>query len=151
MESPISHPSLAPQAYQNLLKQFSYIRACGLEVGLLNLVEIRASQINGCAFCLDMHTTEALEGGESPRRLATLAAWRDAPWFSPRERAALAWTEALTDLPAHGVTEALTAEVRIHYSDKELVDLTHAIGLINTWNRLGVAFHPAPPPPEARP
>ncbi len=146
MRPAFPYKDLAPEAYQNLLAQWRYTRACGLEVALLNLVEIRASQLNGCAFCLDMHATEALEGGASPRRLHTLAAWRDAPWFTPRERAALAWTEALTDLPAHAVTDALVEEVRACFTDKELVDLTHAIALINSWNRLGVAFLPAPPP-----
>ena len=146
-----SHRDIAPEAYQNLLAQWRYTRACGLEHGLLNLVEIRASQLNHCAYCLDMHVTEALEGGESPRRLATLAAWRETTWFTPREQAALAWTEALTDLTAHRVTDALVAELRAPFTEKEWVDLTHAIALINCWNRLGVAFLPEPPALEAKP
>lgn len=143
-----SHRDLAPEPFQNLLAQWRYTRKCGLETGLLNLIEIRASQINGCTYCMDMHATEALEGGESQRRLNTLAGWQEAPWFTPRERAALALTEALTHLPAHGVTDALIAEVRKHFTEKELVDLTHAIALINSWNRLGVAFLPEMPPME---
>jgi len=141
-----SHRDLAPAPYENLLAQWRYTRNCGLEHGLLSLVEVRASQINGCTYCMDMHATEALEGGESPRRLNSLPGWHEAPWFTARERAALAWTEALTRLPDHGVTDALLAEVRAHFTEKELVDLTHAIALINSWNRIGVAFQPDPPP-----
>ncbi len=148
MRTSLPYKELAPEPFQNLLTQWRYTRACGLELGLLNLVEIRASQINGCAFCADMHATEALENGESPRRLQTVATWRDAPWFTTRERAALAWTEALTLVAAHGITPELDAELRAQFTDKERVDLTHAIALINTWNRLNAAFLPALPPLE---
>ncbi|MDR3671216.1 MAG: carboxymuconolactone decarboxylase family protein [Holophaga sp.] len=141
----------APEAYQNLVRQKRYLKECGLAPGLLALVEVRASQINGCAFCVDQHSREALEAQEAPRRLQALPVWREVPWFSPRERAALAWTEALTQLPAQRVTEALQAEVSALFPGKELVDLTHAIALINAWNRLGVAFLPPLPALEARP
>jgi AhpD family alkylhydroperoxidase len=145
MRPSLPYKELAPEPYQTLLAQWRYTRKCGLEASLLHLVEIRASQINGCTFCMDMHATEATEAGESPRRLHTLAGWREAPWFTPRERAALAWTEALTKLPDQLLTTELEEEARAHFSDKELVDLTHAIALINVWNRLSVAFLPALP------
>ena len=136
------HPELAPKGYQGLLQVVRHVAASGLDHGLLHLVEVRASQLNGCAFCMDMHATAALEGGESQRRLNLLAAWREAPGFSPRERAALAWTEALTELGRHAVDDALYATLRQHFSEQELVDLTYAVALINAWNRLGVALQP---------
>jgi AhpD family alkylhydroperoxidase len=136
------HPELAPDGYQGFLQVVRHIRSCGLDHGLLNLVEIRASQLNGCAFCMDMHATAALKGGESLRRLNVLAAWREAPGFTPRERAALTWTEALTELGRHGVDDVLYEATRQHFSEQELVDLTYAIALINAWNRLGVGLLP---------
>jgi AhpD family alkylhydroperoxidase len=139
------HSELAPAAYQGLLQVSRYLGACGLEPGLQELVKLRASQLNGCAFCVDMHATAALRGGESQRRLNLLAAWREASVFTPRERSALAWTEALTDLPRHRVDQALYQAARQHFSEQELVDLTYAITLINAWNRLGVAFLPELP------
>ncbi len=145
MRPTLPYKDLAPKAYQNLLAQYQYIRACGLEHGLLYLVELRASQINGCLFCMDMHATEAEEQGEQSRRLHALPGWRESTWFTPRERAALAWTEAMTRLPDHAVTEGLLKETREQFTDEELVNLTHAIALINSWNRLGVAFLPALP------
>jgi AhpD family alkylhydroperoxidase len=139
------HPELAPEPHQILLQMYRYIRACGLEHRLLHLVEMRISQLNGCAYCLDMHATDALKAGEDPRRLALVAAWRDAPCFSPRERAGLAWAEALTRPGPQGIPSDLLTATRAHFDDKALVDFTHAVTLMNTWNRLGVAFHPELP------
>lgn len=136
------HAELAPAAYQGLLQIYRYVRGSGLEHSLLNLIELRASQLNGCVFCMDMHATEALQGGEAPRRLHILAGWREATAFTPRERAALAWTEALTELPKHLVTDALYQATLAHFTEQELADLTYAITLINAWNRMGVAFLP---------
>jgi AhpD family alkylhydroperoxidase len=136
------HAEFAPAAYQGLLQMYRYVRSSGLEHGLLNLIELRASQINGCVYCMDMHAAEALKGGEAPRRLHILAGWREATEFSPRERAALAWTEALTELPKHLVGDALYQATLAHFTEQELADLTYAITLINAWNRLGVAFLP---------
>lgn len=136
------HPDLAPAAYQGLLQIYRYTRACGLEPGLLHLVELRASQLNGCIYCMDMHATEALQDGETPRRLHILPGWREANLFTSRERAALAWTEALTELTRHQVSDELYEATRKHFSEQELADLTYAITLINAWNRLGVAFQP---------
>jgi len=139
------HAELAPAAYQGMLQIYRHTRACGLELSLLHLVELRASQLNACVFCMDMHATEALQAGESSRRLHVLAGWREATVFTPRERAALAWAEALTELNRHQVSEELYQATLQHFSEQELVDLTYAITLINAWNRLGVAFLPELP------
>ena len=136
------HGELAPAAFQGMLQIYRHTRACGLELSLLNLVELRASQMNACVYCMDMHATEALELGESPRRLHQLAGWREATVFTPRERAALAWTEALTELTRHQVGDDLYQATLKHFTEQELVNLTYAITLINAWNRLGVAFLP---------
>ena len=145
------HAEFAPGAYQGLLQVYRYTRACGLEPGLLHLVELRASQMNGCVYCMDMHATEALEGGESQRRLNVLAGWRESTAFTPRERAALAWTEALTEFGRHQAGDALYQATRAHFSEQELVDLTYAIALINAWNRLGVGLLPDLPKDPAGP
>ncbi len=140
------HPELAPKGFQGFLQVVRHLKESGLDHGLLHLVEVRASQLNGCAYCMDMHATAALEGGESPRRLNLVAAWREAPLFTARERAALAWTEALTELGRHRVDDALYAATLAHFTEQELVDLTYAIALINAWNRLGVGLQPDLPP-----
>lgn len=121
-------------------------RAAGgtLEPILCDLVHIRASQLNGCAFCLDMHVKEAKIHGERELRLYHVAIWRESPLFSDRERAALEWTEALTKLSEGGVSDESYERVRAQFSDKELSELTFAVGIINTWNRLNVAFHTPP-------
>ena len=111
---------------------------------ILSLVEIRASQLNGCAFCLDMHVKQAKLHGERELRLHHVAIWRESPLFSPRERAALAWTEALTKLPEGGVSDDIYENVRSQLSEKELADLTFAVMTINAWNRAGVAFLSTP-------
>lgn len=141
----------APGAYEGMMQIYRHLRSCGLEHSLLLLVELRASQMNGCAFCMDMHATEALEKGEFPRRLHTLAGWRDAPFFSSRERAALAWTEALTELGRHAISDELYQDMLQTFTEQELVNLTFAITLINAWNRLGVAFQPELPGVEVAP
>ncbi len=143
------HPELAPKGFQGFLQVVRHLQGSGLDHGLLHLVEVRASQLNGCAFCMDMHATDALEGGESQRRLNLLAAWREVPLFTPREKAALAWTEALTELGRHGVDDALYAATRAHFTEQEVVDLTYAIALINAWNRLGVGLQPDLPSGKA--
>jgi AhpD family alkylhydroperoxidase len=115
-----------------------------LEPALRNLVLMRASQLNGCAYCLDMHSKDARAAGESEQRLYVLPAWREAAFYSARERAALAWCEALTQLPAHdqSVPDALYAEARAQFDEKELVDLTLLVTLINSWNRINIAARP---------
>ena len=121
-----------------------YARNSGLEHALLELVKTRASQINGCGFCLDMHTKDARAAGETEQRLYTLSAWAETPFFTERERAALAWTEAVTRVAESQVPDAVYAQARRHFSEKELVDLTLAIVAINGWNRLSVAFRTVP-------
>jgi AhpD family alkylhydroperoxidase len=130
----------SPDAYQAMLALSGYVNGSGIEHGLLELVKMRASQINHCAFCLDMHAADAREAGESERRLHTLAAWRDTPFFTPRERAALAWTEALTKLSQAHPSDTEFEQLKEHFSEREMVDLTLAIVTINGWNRLSVGF-----------
>ena len=121
-----------------------YARRSGLESSLLELVKTRASQINGCAFCLDMHTKDARAAGETEQRLYTLSAWHEASFFTDRERAALAWTEAVTRVADTHVPDEVYELARKHFSEKELVDLTLAVVAINGWNRLAIAFRTMP-------
>jgi AhpD family alkylhydroperoxidase len=120
----------------------AYVDRCGLEPSLLELVKTRASQINGCAYCLDMHTKDARAAGETEQRLYALSAWRETPFFSERERAALAWTEAVTQIADDHVSDELYAQARQVFDERELVDLTLAVVVINGWNRLAIAFRP---------
>lgn len=119
-------------------------RDAGVDENLVYLVDIRASQINGCAFCVDMHVKQARIRGERELRLHHLAVWRESPLFAPKERAALAWTEALTQLGSTGVSEEVYAQARAHFSEKELSDLTCAVMAINGWNRWCIAFRAVP-------
>ena len=117
-----------------------YVRECGLERRLLELVKLRASQINGCAYCVDMHTKDARTNGETEQRLYAVVVWREAPFFTERERAALAWTEALTLVSQEQVPDNVFEIARKEFSDKEFVDLTMAVFAINGWNRLAIVF-----------
>ena len=117
-----------------------YVRSSGLEPSLLELVKLRASQINGCGYCLDMHSKDARARGETEQRIYVLSAWREAPFYTARERAALAWTEALTKIADTEITDALYDSARAQFSEKELVDLTMAVITINGWNRLSMSF-----------
>jgi AhpD family alkylhydroperoxidase len=119
-----------------------YVRACGLEHSLLELVKMRASQLNGCAYCLDMHSKDALAQGETVQRLVVLDAWREAPFYTDRERAALAWTEAITNVQQGHVPEAVFQQARAQFTETELTNLTLAIVAINGWNRFSIAFRP---------
>jgi AhpD family alkylhydroperoxidase len=130
----------APDALQAMLALEEYVRSTGLPEGLLHLVKLRASYMNGCAFCVDMHTKDARAGGETEQRLYAVPVWRETPFFTARERAALAWTEAVTRLGPDGVADDVYAEAREHFEEAELVRLTVAIVAINGWNRLSVAF-----------
>jgi AhpD family alkylhydroperoxidase len=116
------------------------VKDSGLDPKLVELVKIRASQINGCAFCLNMHVVEAREGGESDARMHVLAAWHESPYFTPRERAALAWTEALTRIEQSHVPDEVFAEASAEFDENELAQLTSAIVAINSWNRIAVAY-----------
>jgi AhpD family alkylhydroperoxidase len=127
-------------AYKAMSGLQAFVDASGLERPLLELVKLRASQINGCAYCVDMHYRDARQNGETEERLALIAVWREAPVFTPRERAALAWTEATTLIAGTGVSDELFEATSQHFKDDELVKLTLAIVAINSWNRVSVAF-----------
>ena len=145
-----NHFKLAPEGIKALLALEASFKAGGLEESLLNLIKLRASQINGCAFCIHMHTTEARAHGETEMRLYMLNAWRESSLYSERERAALAWTEALTLVARTGAPDADYALLASAFSDTEQVQLTLAIGAINLWNRLQVGFRAAHPVDRAR-
>lgn len=146
MPSRIDYRTASPDARRTLLAFQAYVNNhADLDPKLLALIDIRASQINGCAFCLDMHAKEARERGESQRRLDLLPAWRECEdEFTPRERAALAWTEALTLVAVDHVPDAVYEEARREFNEQELIALTVAILAINTWNRVNVAFRTPP-------
>ncbi len=142
MDMRIDPRKVAPEVYRAMLALESAVKATGLEQNLLDLVKLRASQINGCAYCIDMHSKDLRSEGESEERLYLLDAWREAPFYSDRERAALAWTEAVT-LISHGhVPDEVyeKARQRQQFSDDELAKLTLAVVAINGWNRFGIAF-----------
>lgn len=146
MTGRITRPSSFHGAQQQILGMENYLKDCGLDVNLLDLVRVRASQINGCAFCLAMHVQELRERGEREDRLAVLSAWRDAPWFTDRERAALAWAEAVTTLENREVPDDVFEQARSQFSEQELADLTLAVIAINSWNRFNIAFRNPPRP-----
>ena len=134
----------SPELSKKLMEFGALFQKTTIEEPIRELVEIRASQLNGCAFCVDMHIKMAKIHGERELRLHHVAIWRESTLFSPRERAALEWTDALTHLPANGVPDDLYERVRAQYSEKELSDLTFLVGAINSWNRLNVALRIVP-------
>jgi AhpD family alkylhydroperoxidase len=140
----IDYAKVARSGYEAMRALETYVRQSGLEGSLLELVKLRASQMNGCAFCIDMHTKDARAAGETEQRLYALTAWREAPFYTERERAALAWTEAVTRVADGHVPDAVYRVVRERFDEKELVDLTLAIVAINGWNRLAIAFRTPP-------
>ncbi len=144
MQTRLDYTKASPGALGALFGLEAYLHGCGLEHGLLHLVKLRASQVNGCAYCIDMHSKDARAAGETEQRLYLLDAWREAPFYSDRERAALAWTEAVTRVTDGHVPDAVFADVRAQFSDKELVDLTMAVAAINAWNRMAISFRAAP-------
>jgi AhpD family alkylhydroperoxidase len=144
MQTRLDFYTADPAIMKVLLGVENQIAKGSLDILLKELVRLRASQINGCAFCLDMHVTDAVKAGESSRRLATVAAWRETPFFSDRERAALEWTEALTLVSHDHVPDAVWEAVRPHFTDAELMELTAVITSINSWNRFAIAFRKMP-------
>lgn len=144
MEPRINYTKTAPEAYQVLIKLESYLRKTSLEPDLVDLVKLRSSQINGCAYCIDMHTKDARSRGESEQRLYGVTAWRETPFYSSRERAALAWAESVTKISDNQVPDEIYNFAREHFTEKELVDLTMAVIAINAWNRLAISFHTPP-------
>jgi AhpD family alkylhydroperoxidase len=144
MSPRINFVKIAPEAYRAMAGLEAYLANCGLEKSLRELVKLRASQLNGCAFCIDMHWKDARAAGESEQRLYGLDAWKESPYYSDRERAALAWTDALTFISDEHVPDAVYEAVRPHFSEKELSDLTWAIAAINAWNRVAIALRSTP-------
>lgn len=151
MEERMNYGKAAPGAMRAMMGLQRYVDDCGLEKLLLELVKTRASQINSCAYCIDMHTKDARAAGETEQRLYALSAWRETPFYSERERAALEWTEALTLISESHVPDAIFEAVRPHFSDKELSDLTLAVVLINGWNRFAISFRDVPGTYEPKP
>jgi AhpD family alkylhydroperoxidase len=133
-----------PNAVKALMGVEQHLLKSTLEKPLVELVRLRASQINGCAYCVDLHTGDARKGGENDRRLATVVVWRETPFFTDRERAALEWTEAVTLISLERVPDSVWETVRPHFTDAELVDLTLLVSAINSWNRFAISFRKVP-------
>jgi AhpD family alkylhydroperoxidase len=144
LEARIDFYTASPEVMKAMIALEGAVNKLGLEPSLLELVKLRASQLNGCAFCIDMHTADARKAGETERRLYAVTAWREAPFFSDRERAALAWTEAVTLIAQTHAPDADYALLRAQFNDAEMVNLTLAINTINSWNRLAVSFRKMP-------
>ena len=139
MKTRIDYRKAAPDAFKAMLALEAGVHRTGLEQSLLELVKMRASQINGCGYCLDMHSKDARAAGETEQRLYLLSAWREAPFYTARERAALSWTEAVTQVSTNDLPDELYDEVRKEFDEKGLVELTLAIIAINSWNRMAIA------------
>lgn len=144
MQPRIEYTKSAEEALKAMLGLETYISECGLDHKLIHLMKMRASQINGCAYCIDMHSIDALALGETEQRLYELDAWRETPFFSDRERAALEWTEAITLVSETHVPDAVFAEVKKYFSEKEIVDLTIVATTINMWNRMAISMRAVP-------
>jgi AhpD family alkylhydroperoxidase len=144
MQARMDYAKAAPGAMKAMSGLDAYIAKCGLEASLRELVKLRASQINGCAYCVDMHSLDARAGGEAEQRLYALPVWHETPFFTERERAALLWTEQLTLLSIDHVPDEVFEQVRQHFSEEELTNLTLVIATINAWNRFGVSFRDVP-------
>lgn len=148
MEQRLNPFDLIPEGYQAMSVLQAYVNSCGLERSLLELVKLRASQINGCAFCIAMHAADARKQGEAEHRIYLLNAWREAPIYTARERAALVWTEAVTLISATHVPDDLYEAARAEFSETELVKLSWAVCAINSWNRMCGAFRRTPAIPQ---
>jgi AhpD family alkylhydroperoxidase len=144
MSQRLNAAAQSPELFKKFVEFGMLLKSSAIESSILDLLEIRASQMNGCGFCLDMHVKQAKIHGERELRLHHVAIWRESTLFSPRERAALAWTEALTRLPEDGVPDEIYEGVRTQLSEKEISDLSFAIMVINAWNRLNVGFRTVP-------
>ena len=144
MEPRLDFYKTSPDAIKAMLAFSAATEKLGLEKPLLELVKLRASQVNGCAFCVDMHAADARKGGETERRLHAVPVWRETPFFTPRERAALAWTEAVTRISTNGAPDDVYAALSAQFTQKEQMDLTLVISMINCWNRLAISFRKGP-------
>jgi AhpD family alkylhydroperoxidase len=144
MAERLNYARAFPEGVHAVLGVEKAIKGSGLEPSLYELIKTRASQMNGCAYCIDMHTKDARAAGETEQRLYALNAWRETPFYSPRDRAALAWTEAITNIQQGHASDAEYEAARKEFSEAELVRLTFAITQINTWNRIAIAFRAEP-------
>lgn len=144
MEQRLNYVQIAGEGMRAMLGLEKYLHSCGLEERLLHLIKLRASQINGCAYCLDMHWKDLRAIGENEQRLYSLDAWQESPYYSDRERAALEWTDAVTRVSETHVPDEVYERVRKHFNPKELADLTLAVATINAWNRLSIAGRTTP-------
>lgn len=144
MQARIDYRKFSPEPLKALLAVESYLLQSGLEPKLLHLIKLRASQINGCAYCIDMHWKDARALDETEQRLYGLDAWRESPYYTERERAALAWTESVTLVSSTNVPDDVFAEVQKYFSEKEIVDLTFAVATINAWNRIAISLRAVP-------
>jgi AhpD family alkylhydroperoxidase len=144
MEPRIDYSKYALDAQKALFAMEKYIATCGLDHKLIHLIKMRASQINGCAFCIDMHSKDARAIGETEQRLYELSAWRETPFYTDSERAALEWTESLTLVSETHVPDDVYEKVRQHFSEKEIVDLSLIVGMINLWNRVAISVRAVP-------
>jgi AhpD family alkylhydroperoxidase len=144
MQPRIDYRKFAPEPLKALLAVESYLAHCSIEHNLLHVLKLRASQLNGCAFCIDMHWKDARAAGETEQRLYGLEAWRESPYYTDRERAALAWTESLTQVSSTHVPDEVFAEVQKYFSEKEIIDLVYAISIINAWNRIAISLRAVP-------
>jgi AhpD family alkylhydroperoxidase len=140
MQPRLNYRKVAPAVLKTMLDMEAYLAKSSIDHSLLHLLKMRASQINGCAYCLDMHSKDARAAGETEQRLYALDAWRETPFYTPRERAALAWTEALTLISETHAPDDVWSELRAHFSEQEIADLTLAVVAINGWNRLAIGF-----------
>ena len=144
MEARLDYTKASPEALKLMLQLEALVRRSGIDAKLLELMKIRASQLNGCAYCIDMHTKDSRFKGETEQRIYALDAWRETPFYTENERAALAWTEALTNIQDGHAPDAVFQELRSHFSEEEIVTLTLAITIINTWNRIAIGFRMVP-------
>lgn len=144
MEARIDYTKASPEAYKAMVQLEGVVRRSGIDLKLLELIKIRASQLNGCAYCIDMHTKDARHKGETEQRIYALDAWRETPFFTDKERAALAWTEAITNIQQGHAPEAVYRELIAHFNENEQVSLTLAITTINAWNRIAIGFRLVP-------
>ena len=144
MQERIHYSKVAPLAYHAMMGLEKYLHDCGLEQSLLHLIKLRTSQINGCAYCLDMHWKDLRAIGETEQRMYSLDAWPETPYYTDRERAALAWAEAVTRVSETHVPDEVFEQARQQFSEKELADLTVAVATINAWNRLAIAARTTP-------
>ncbi|NEU12116.1 carboxymuconolactone decarboxylase family protein [Methylobacterium sp. BTF04] len=148
MSQRLDYQSRSPAGMKALGEVYAYVAGCGLEKPLMDLVYLRASQINGCTYCIDTHAKDLLGAGTPARKLLLLSSWREAsPWFTPREQAALSWTEAVTEVATSHVPDAAFQAARTQFDEKEMADLTIGIGLINTYNRIAISFRRSPTAP----